>query len=411
MTTIPPPAVPVEELLKLEMPQPISASTVWEEMDSWQPQTPMPNPMTPTKADIGTSVQRRLASTTAACQEALDLAGDPPAYQLSDVRIKGWNAGALDFDMYMLDTSMEMTDTTFTKAGMTNSEPLIALRSDDMIAVNANQQTAAKADEINNVYMFNNKLTMTDTVFNFNVGGAGTQLADSITLGDSLDINTLNINLYMCHNTMGMSDTDFTLNVSPSSQPASTGKSAEENVKTGCDKNMDLLQTVWISLLSLSDSQAQLGMEAGVDVFDWMKSVCSGDTCDINMHMYNNDMSMATTIFTMNVGSDAAHVVGADKTAQPASSDLNTAPASLQPSANVTRRRLSSSDLEMRDQTMSMVGTSLTMNVGAAGTQLVVSSSSGAAQSMSMGNLNVKMQMYSNQMSMSTTDFSSNMNE
>jgi len=90
------------------------------------------------------------------------------------------------------------------------------------------QESAATQESVN-LYMANNKMSMTNTVFKMNVGSGSTELANvqggisedartKTKMGQTLNCKSLNVRMYMYKNSMAMKTTEFTWNVESSEQ-------------------------------------------------------------------------------------------------------------------------------------------------------------------------------------------------
>lgn len=406
-------------------------STVWDVMYSWAPRTPSPTPPGNTIMDIGMyqwnnhmtmhntrftstvasqgrsqeskdSVRRELqveevpkdykppmpnlsTSRDADCQEALDLAKQKPSYRVADVKYRGWNAGGVDFSMYMLDNRMEMIDgVTFAMPGENMYQESIIVDSDAFTSVSVAVGSNTIGTQYNNLYMFDNSLSMTTTNFTMNVG----QVPDADELQSGLfDIQTMNINMFMCHNTMTMDTTIFTMNVSPDMDPPSPG-TVESQVGDGQNPGQNLATVLFLLVAGLEDQMGE------VNIFEWMEDIAAsgGSEVDINMHMYNNDMRMDGTFFEFNVGEEG----------------LSRSTVELNQKKEQTRRKLintdSTHDLKIKGESMAMVDTIFTMNVGS-----TAGGYTNTDRGMSIGVLNIKMYMFSNEMDMTDTIFTSAM--
>jgi len=414
----------------------VDDSTVWDEMDTWQPMSPISPPMG-TKAFINmymwdnemymvntqfsaTSSLRALEedsdakpaslpetagvesndreSLTASspptdedCQAAMDLAKQKPKYSLSDVVLRNWNAGSASFNMYMLENFMEMQDTTFTAGMQTKSEPSMVVDSNDMQSEAVKSVTASSSASDNHMYMFNNELSMTDTIFTMNVGSAGRRELQDM----NFDINTLNINMYMCHNEMSMDITDFSMNINGEWSIPDSPDQMQTEMQGGNDQAVDLINLLFLTVLSLQQ-EASADSPDGMSVFEWMKDLADGqDSLDINMHMYNNKMSMTNTIFTWNVNQSPME---SEVSEEEREAEANTKPRTFE----TRSRRQLSEDIKIRDSSMSMEQTTVTMNVG---TENQVGLLGAGQNMMSVGELNIKMYMFANMMSMTDTTF------
>merc|ERR550539_902444 len=101
----------------------------------------------------------------------------------------------------------------------------------------------------------------------------------------------------------------------------------EEMVKSGSEYSVDIVRLIFLTVATLQEETG------GIDMFQWMKDLGEGQSSvDINMHMYNNHMSMTTTNFTFNVGAESV------------------AGTKLPRAGKVERRRAQDSDVSIRDE-------------------------------------------------------------
>lgn len=314
------------------------------------------------------------------------------------------------------------------------------------------------------MYMYQDSLAMETTFFTMNVGAAAASfLQQPAPPGASvMSLQDLNINMFMYQNEMTMTDTNFQMNVH--SLPFSPDLQAA-GILGG-----DLARILLLNVLTMSNAVENMDVQFGDNretddtkkVWKWLKgwspsSSVGATSANINMHMYDNKMSMDGTLFKMNVGSDpelaglavkeTVQAQGANGSAVLTASESalftrkeETVSASAQP-APAKEWKLYRSAMDMKNtefsisagsllqegnaapvpgsgadinmymysNEMSMKTTDFTMNVGDVPASLLQASSRHAeAQSMVMnaGRLNIRMYMYKNDMSMTDTDLS-----
>jgi len=138
-----------------------------------------------------------------------------------------------------------------------------------------------------NMYMAYNQMSMTDTKFTMDVGGAEEEEeADRMAGGGQEELKTWNwswspsaggggtVNMYMYRNEMTMEDTVFTMEVS---EDGGMEGAASSNMAIG---SMDR-------------------------ILGWMRQGGAARGPSINMYMYANSMAMDNTVFTMDVAKEA----------------------------------------------------------------------------------------------------------
>jgi len=125
--------------------------------------------------------------------------------------------GAAPPPKYMYREAASMKDTTFTMGVGELQE-------------SAQESVAAQNWQSVNMYMANNKMSMTDTIFRMNVGSGSVALTDvqggasedtasnTRAAGQTLNCKSLNVRMYMYKNSMAMKTTEFTWNVKSSEQ-------------------------------------------------------------------------------------------------------------------------------------------------------------------------------------------------
>lgn len=382
-------------------------------------------------------------------------------------------AGAkFDLTMYMNVNSMLMKTNSF---AMGNRRRKLASKTLDSDDFPANPQTrrrktstiAADNDNTYNIYMSNNALSMTTTTFTMNAGSSSRRSSAELEIdeearrsGNSVSLTTMNINMYMCHNTMSMTDTVFTMNVGG----ADADLAPTEIPSGGADLSTSITQLIPLVLQGFAG-----GRRTGTaDFWDFITSAAAGkSTMTLNMYMYKNTMSMAATHFTFNVGGsrrsftqsvddeeilrrhsnsdhfndDETTEDDEEKTAEsqpetvedeeeeaaepqsetPKSQEEETAedveePMKVESSASSAFRRLlgltrrSNRRVEknkyMDKESKSMTDTVFTMDVG--GSRRTESDRRLGNKQMSISKLNIKMFMYNNDMTMQDTTFAWN---
>eukprot|EP00930_Biecheleria_cincta_P014898 TRINITY_DN12619_c0_g1_i1.p1 TRINITY_DN12619_c0_g1~~TRINITY_DN12619_c0_g1_i1.p1 ORF type:complete len:526 (+),score=117.80 TRINITY_DN12619_c0_g1_i1:95-1672(+) len=270
------------------------------------------------------------------------------------------------------------------------------------------------------MYMWANKLSMDVTHFTMNIGAAAGSSLLQEESASVMSFDDLDINMFMYENSMSMTGTDFTMNVNtlPFSEtitPTSAGTA-------GADLSRLLLLTT--SVFGEASTGQDITFSSAMDtqevrsVWDWMKSWSSssmieGTSANINMHMYNNSMSMDKTVFAMNVGESASvgfalEEAGITKLAEGSNAQTAKAEESAFAGSDAKTSKAKAgvsavADWKMYKSGMDLKDTKFSIKVGSLLQQ------SGTAQLPPMGpGSDINMHMYQNQMSMKDTIFTMN---
>jgi len=373
-----------------------AVSDVWNDMKSWGPKPTAPKPgaaninmamlsnsmsMVTTTFGWSTTSGRR-AATTQPCDWTSS--SSYTATKTGTIRWKNAPVGMANFNMFMSGNTMTMKTNTFTLSGKTKTNAQTTIESSSLSKTpTVTKHTVSTATKFganskaNSLYMFNNQLSMSNTQFTMNVAGPSSRRAPAT--GPKLTIN-----MYMCHNSMQMLNTQFTMNINGNA-PSSLDDAAS-NVFSSDSTVQDQINLLVTALAGARGGRRSSG--GPQDVFAWIQdkiAAAKNGDLEINMHMFNNTMSMTDTIFNFNVGVAATTSVSA-------STDKN----SGQPG---TSSDSTDSKKYIYNQEMSMTNTIFTMNVGGS------PGGGRRAGAMNVQSLAIGMYMYNNKMDMTTTVF------
>jgi hypothetical protein len=258
-----------------------------------------------------------------------------------------------------------------------------------------------------NLYMYNSQLSMDGTYFTMNVGtgtqSQGTGLLET-RLSSEVTLDALNINMYMHDNRMSMKGTtEFTMDVNSASKqlvPDDGTTVSEAGVAAA-----DLARLVLLSISSFREaaqdnSILQKPAESNElkSIWSWLETWTGGsagdNSLDINMYMYDNEMTMDKTQFAMRVGGPALVLAENSKESFTTGSAAG-ASASMTPVAGSQAQ-----DMYLYDAQYSMRDTQLTFDVGNSLLETQSNRTSSGTQ--------VNMYMYKNSMQMQDTIFNFN---
>ena len=281
----------------------------------------------------------------------------------------------------MKDDSMTMEDTTLVTNAETKHVDLTVL--DSLVQLSSDPETQ-------NMYMYDDELSMDATIFTINVGTAASSLLQQ---GPAFMVafDTLNINMYMHGN-------GFAMNVKAGTMSESESISVESAGAMGGDLSRLLLLAMSLFGEAASEQSSSTKPAESNDlksVWSWLESwttqsAAATGTANINMHMYDNNMSMDRTVFKMNDGTDGAS--GSPLSTAATSDDTTSASSSnVQAPANTENMYMYSDELSTKDTTFTIAAASLLQESG--------TSSSGQK---------INMYMYKNTMKMSDTIFTMN---
>lgn len=306
-----------------------------------------------------------------------------------------------------------------------------------------------------NLYMYDSQLSMDATHFTMNVGASPSLLQTDSSV---VNINKLNINMYMHGNSMSMDNTDFAMIIRGQPQPGQL----PDNVASAGMAGDDIARLLLLSMTSFREASTDNSLtqrptesEELRSVWSWLdtwnEESATADAVNINMYMYDNDMSMDQTIFRMNVGasgtslsqtdsSGGLHEASSPSEASTVASatvqnhylynqqyamqntELVIGTSSLLETQSETHSNAQAKEMQPVEQpsdinmymyrnTMRMTDTVFTMNVGSDSQSLVQtgpsdkSTSGKHAETVNVGSINIKMYMLENDMSMASTTF------
>eukprot|EP00927_Polykrikos_kofoidii_P036073 TRINITY_DN304_c0_g1_i1.p1 TRINITY_DN304_c0_g1~~TRINITY_DN304_c0_g1_i1.p1 ORF type:complete len:491 (+),score=86.94 TRINITY_DN304_c0_g1_i1:63-1535(+) len=308
------------------------------------------------------------------------------------------NFGPLHLGKYMSDDSVVMTDSKLTVNGTTETDRSTVIASLAQQSRESQGSAVQTGSSPSQVYMYDDSLSMDKTVFTMNVGGAAASFLQD-TDSSVMSLDTLDINMFMYGNSMDMTDTDFKMNVNklPTSEPTT--------MRTAGIQGGDLTRLLFLTTSVFGDAAGDQAISHGStkdtrelkSVWSWLKSWSSTrggapNSASINMHMYDNKMSMDKTAFTMNVGGGVGSNIYLNSLN---ASNAHESETSLQAAAM---------DYKVYSSKMAMQDTIFTIDVGSS---LIQESEKGKLPTVGPG-ADINMHMYNNEMSMKDTIFTMN---
>jgi hypothetical protein len=306
--------------------------------------------------------------------------------------------GPVHIGKYMSDDSLVMTRNKLSINGISVTDRSIVIASLAQQSQRSEESAVQASSLPSQVYMYDDSLSMDKTVFTMNVGGAAASFIQK-TDSSVMSLDTLDINMFMYGNSMLMKDSEFQMNVNklPTSEPTT--------LRTAGVQGGDLTRLLFLATSVFGDAAGDQNISYGEvkdtrhlqSVWSWMKSWSSTsggskNRASINMHMYDNTMSMDNTAFTMNVGEGAG-----------ANINFNTLESS---NAHASETSLEAAAREYKVYSTNMAMKDSIFKIGV-GSSLIQESEKSKLPTLGPGS-DIEMHMYNNKMSMTDTVFNMN---